>query len=505
MAFRSLSFPIAIPAAIAALLFVAILPRPLPAKSTPAFSDYEYQVTEDGSFGLYKPKGWKVDTRRSSGGKTIHLSDRKGVSRVEMTFLEAVDPRLDSVSLAAATLKEFQARMAGLKIIEARSNRDRTRTVVKYVRSGPGKTSLEGRYTVNVKRPSAVAFGYEAPSKTFRESVPNLLTVISNISLLDEQAYRQRTSGAKGGKPVEMSMKRTQAPDGTCSLLVPEGWKFTAGKGAALCASPDGDTGYLFSVIEFVGPSRIPYFDSSRIPGDLRFAYMPPTDALVTAMRHFGSRNHRVVERHPNPSFAGQAAGMLKRGSDAEIAVISYTSKNGVPCVGYFEVLGLHPMNTGQWGIIPMGFWAPASRFAQSLPSLVKISESYRINEKWASEYVRQGMANVRAMMKKTSSMMSRYSEEMRQSSLAAHQERMKSGDFISYKFSTYMRGEQEWVTALEGGKIYTTDHWGLSSGGKLLIEGPPFNYYNYQGDVKYGDIPVDSSREVYEAVKGIR
>ena len=107
--------------------------------------------------------------------------------------------------------------------------------------------------------------------------------------------------------------------------------------------------------------------------------------------------------------------------------------------------------------------------------------------------------------MQKTSSMMSRYAGEMRESSLAGHQNRMKSSDFTSYKFSTYMRGEQEWVTGLEGGKIYTSDHWGLSSGGQTLIEGPPFNYYNYQGDTRYGHIPVDSSREVFEAVKGYR
>ena len=112
-------------------------------------------------------------------------------------------------------------------------------------------------------------------------------------------------------------------------------------------------------------------------------------------------------------------------------------------------------------------------------------------------------MANLQALMKKTSSMMSRYAEEMRQSNLAGHQNRMKSSDFISYKFSTYMRGEQEWVTGLEGGKIYSSDHQGLSSGGQTLIEGPPFNYCNYQGDVQYGHIPVDASREVFEAVKG--
>ncbi len=151
-----------------------------------------------------------------------------------------------------------------------------------------------------------------------------------------------------------------------------------------------------------------------------------------------------------------------------------------------------------------MGFWAPQDHFARTLPSLIQIMESFQINQQWAADQVRQGMERVQELMKKTSSMMSKYAEEMRQSSLAGHQNRMKSSDFISYKFSTYMRGEQEWVTGLEGGKIYKTDHYGLSSGGKTIVEGPPFNYYNYQGE-KYGHIPVDISREVYEAVKGVQ
>ena len=55
----------------------------------------------------------------------------------------------------------------------------------------------------------------------------------------------------------------------------------------------------------------------------------------------------------------------------------------------------------------------------------------------------------------------------------------------------------------LEGGKIYQSDHWGLSSGGQTIAEGPPVNYYNYRGDYEHGHIAVDSSREVYEAIKG--
>jgi hypothetical protein len=421
-----------------------------------------------------------------------------------MIFLETIDPDNNSVTFACGTLTNMTKQMPDLKIIQANSSHDRMHTMVKYQRNGPKNIPIVGRYYFNVKHPTAVVFGYEAPKKQFKEMIPTLLTIIANITVFDDQTYQRLASQRKDKGPKTLPMKQVSASDGTCRIRVPQGWNFTAGKGMALCASPDGDIGYIFTFIDFVGQSRIPYFNNSSIPG-LRYNYMRPSEALIVASTHFGSSNQRVIERHPNPSWAMQASAFLKRKADAEIALLSFTSKNGTPCVGYYDVVSLHPNTTGQWGIMPMGFWAPQSQFAQYLPSLIKIAKSYRLNQEWASEYVRQGMANLQVLMKKTSSMMSRYAEEMRQTSLAGHQNRMKSSDFTSYKFSTYMRGEQEWVTGLEGGKIYSSDHWGLSSGGKTIVEGPPFNYYNYHGDYELGHIPVDISREVYEAVKGHR
>jgi len=488
---------------LAAFLVFGYSPQNLPAQTKPNLSNYEYHVTEDGTFGLYKPKGWKVGTQRFPNGRMVFLTDPKDLSYVNVIFLEQIDPKLNSVTFAGATLRNVQQQMPDLKILEAKSSRDRLRTVVKIQRRGPKKILIEGKYTFNVKHPTAAVCGYEAPAKQFKEMLPTLMTVIANITILDDQAYHRLAAQRKGGPGKILPMNKRSAPDGTCWLLVPQGWNLTAGKGAALCASPDGDIGYIFTVIHFVGQSRLPYFNSSSIPGDLRYNYMQPTDALIVASRHLGSSNHRVLERHPNPSWAAQATAALNRKADAEISLLSYRSKTGVTCIGYFDILGFHPMSTGQWSIMPTGFWAPEPQFARYLPSLMKIAESYGLNEKWAADYVRQGMENVRRLMKQTSSMMSRYAEEMRQSSLAAHQERMRSQDFISYKFSTYMRGVQEWVTALEGGKIYQSDHWGLSSGGQTIAEGPPVNYYNYRGDYEHGHIAVDSSREVYEAIKG--
>jgi hypothetical protein len=486
-----------------AFLILGFSPKDdLYAQAKPDFSKFEYQVTEDGAFGLYKPKGWTVGTQKYPNGRMVFTTDPQDLSYVSMLFLEKIDQNYDSVSFARVTLKDLSRQIPNLKILGARSSSDRMRTVVNYQRTGPQNVLIEGRYSFNIKRPIAVVFGYETPARHFKEQISILLTVITNITVQDPQVYQKLASQQKGGAGFELPMRETPAPDNTCRLLVPAGWTFNAGKGQALCTAPDGDIGYLYALIGFVGQSRIPHFDSRSIPGNLRYNYMSPTDALIAAGRHSGSSDYRVMERHSNAPWAKQASGYLKRGVDAEIALISCTSRNGVAVTGYYDVLGLHPDNAGQWAIIPMGFWAPTSQFPRHLPSLLKIAESYRMNEAWVKEYVRQGQERVREMMKKTSSMMSRYAEEMRQSSLASHQERMRSGDFISYKFSTYMRGEQEWVTSLNGGAIVKTDHWGLSVGGRYAVEGPPFNYYNFQGE-KYGLIPVDSSREVFDAVKG--
>jgi hypothetical protein len=487
---------------LAALVIIVFSPQESQAQGKPEFSNYEYYVTDDGAFGLYRPKGWKVGTQRFPNGRMVFVTDQKGLSYVSLLFQESIDPGFDSARFASATLKNVIQQVPDLKILEARSSQDRMHTVVKYQRTAPQKVLIEGRYTFNVKRPTALVTGYEAPAKDFRERVSTLLTVVANITVLDDQAYHKLLSQRKDQGPMMLPMREVSAQDNTCRLMIPDGWNLIAAKGAAACASPDENAGYIFTTQGFVARSRIPHFDSSKIPG-LHYEYMRPVDALIVAARHMGSSNHRVLERYSNSSWAMEASVFLRKQMDAEIALISYTNRKGGPCIGYYDVLGSPPDNAGQWGIMPMGFWAPESQFARYLPSLIKIAESFRINEQWAKEYVRQGMAKVREMMGKTSSMMSRYAEEMRQSNLAGHQNRMRSGDFTSYKFSTYMRGEQEWVGSLEGGTVIKTDHWGLSVGGKTVIEGPPFNYYNFQGE-KYGLIPVDISREVFEAVKGV-
>lgn len=62
-------------------------------------------MTEDAAFGLYKPKGWTVGTQKYPNGRMVVTTDPKGLSYVSLLFLEAIDPKHDSVTLAGATLK----------------------------------------------------------------------------------------------------------------------------------------------------------------------------------------------------------------------------------------------------------------------------------------------------------------------------------------------------------------------------------------------------------------
>ena len=232
------------PILFATVLIVALFPHKLYSLGKPAFSNYEFCVTEDGTFGLYKPKGWKVNTQRYPNGRMVFVTDPGDLCFASMTFLDSIDPKHDAVTFAGATMKNIKAEMPGLSIVEARSSRDRMHTVVKYERGHQTSNRIEGKYTFNVKHPTSVVFGYEAPAQQFREMVPTLLTIIANMTVLDDQAYQRIASQQKGQGQAILPMKSVSAADGTCSLMVPDGWTFTAGNGRALCASPDGDTGF---------------------------------------------------------------------------------------------------------------------------------------------------------------------------------------------------------------------------------------------------------------------
>ena len=93
---------------LAALLTFIFPPQTLHAQGKPDFSNYEYSVTEEGTFGLYKPKGWKVATQTYPNGRLVFVTDPQDLCFASGLFLENINPKDDSVAFAGSTLEKRQ-------------------------------------------------------------------------------------------------------------------------------------------------------------------------------------------------------------------------------------------------------------------------------------------------------------------------------------------------------------------------------------------------------------
>jgi hypothetical protein len=98
--------------------------------------------------------------------------------------------------------------------------------------------------------------------------------------------------------------------------------------------------------------------------------------------------------------------------------------------------------------------------------------------------------------------MVTRNAQEIHQMMQAAYDERQKSMEYIDYQRSNYIRGQQDWISTVEGGTLYHTDSWGTKNTATgEYWEGQPYNYVNFKGDnPKYREqmAPIDR-RELWE------
>jgi len=466
----------------------------------------ELFVALDRTFAIYKPVGWQVQTQEYPNGRTVMAVAPLGHAFVQLTLLGTDDRTNDSVQLAATTLKNIRAQNPGLRVAWVRTTADRRRTVVEIDYERPDRTAVRGRQYFLLNFPEARVFGYEIEASRFAAMQPELVSVLANFTVLDPTQFRMPASRDAG--VIETALQPRRLQDGSATLQLPADWQMLGAKGAVLTKSRDGNAGFAFSTADFWGASNIPYFDSPQLPGVIHAPYMPPVDALVTLMKRHGSRDFRVLQRASDPARAAAVSAGINRRSDVETALLAFTNESGVRCKGYFEVIGTSPLASGHWGILYFAVWAAEAQFDRYLPMLVQISASFRIDERWAADYIARGIENLKRQMAKTSQMMADTARSARESSLAAFQERARSSDYIDYKRTQTIRGEQEWVSQVEGGALYRSDHWGLSREGERVGEGQPYNYYNYEGgNPRYNEqmTPVDASREVYERVYGTR
>ena len=129
---------------------------------------------------------------------------------------------------------------------------------------------------------------------------------------------------------------------------------------------------------------------------------------------------------------------------------------------------------------------------------LIAMLSSFSINQAFVKQYVANGLVELRRKQQRTLAIVRRNAEEIRRISYAAHSNRMKSMDYTSYLFSSYMGGEQDWISHMEGGSVYRSDTWGVHR----LKDGQyvsPVDYNHFTGRTRYEQMTPVRTRGDWE------
>ncbi len=436
-------------------------------------------------------------------GKCITVAHPGGMPGV-IFYPCTIEKNIDAVAFAGSLIQASASNLSNLKVVEAYSTKARRKATLELQYTGKTKELMKSRYYITVDDSNALVMEFNTFARNFKAQKPLLLSILSKIKLRSPPAANAAPPRPKPDlannpdAPFLFEMVQYSSSDGSCRMTIPRGWNVAAQRGTLMVTSPDGGAGFAFSTADFIGQGNVPYLDSSKLPG-LHYNYRSPVEAMALVLQLFGATGISSTARYPNNAQASTMSTYLRRSAESEYAMLTYTDKKGKDCKGFFDVTNLKPLYSGKWGTMYEGVWAPRSQFNRYLLTLVDMWESFSINEGWSDAYIRQGVANLKRLGAETIAKSRQYAEEIRQGNLATFNEKMKSGDYIDYKRSTMIRGQQDWVNGLEGGSVYTSDSDGLKRDGRRVIEGQGANYNNFNGQ-KYDLVPLDVNREFFDA-----
>ncbi len=485
--------------AISLILFLGIAATPSLGKEAAktAGNTMKKYVTEQATFVLYMPEGWKASEGDQGKFKTLFVNDPSGLYSAAM-FYGSSPTGKDVLALTGFFANNIRRQLPDLNIVKAMASPDRKKVVFDALYTDRQKKKKEFRVWISGGDGNFTYSSIEAPEGQLKGSRQLLLTILSNVQIM-----KGAVGGTQAGSaPVRVSMVQTRLHDGSATFQIPQGWKHQSfGKGLFIAKDPSGHFTFMVAKAEAVTPQL-----GVKGQGFVVSPYLPPSRALqFFATREGLLANMQFLQVTPRQELAQQIAQVHTAGPvTVEEFVYTFTSQ-GQRCKGFSFGISFGSRLNTNWSLWHMTVAAPADQFDAFAPNFVTMCQSYRINDQFAQDYIAKGMARLRQMQQQTSQMVSRNAQEIRQMMQAAYDERQKSMDYIDYQRSNYIRGNSDWVSTMEGGTIYHSDRWGTknTTTGEYY-EGQPYNYFNFTGkNPKYNEQMQEiNSRELYEKYK---
>lgn len=440
--------------------------------STPMLEAY---VSPSRIFALHKPPGWRVSERAGSDSFSIAVTSPDGASSASLLWQKlppATGRRPFTALEILGSLCEVERKSHPDAVSsESLVSQDGTRAATTQSYRSEG-TDYRSRTFVETDGRSVSVQSYAAPLSRLKEQRPLLMNVLLSVALIKAPQGPVQESRP----PIQKTMVERRAPDGSLRVRVPQDWGFLAGKGMVVAGEPGA--GFIFSA--FAGNPMLP--GATVLQGVIGRNYLPPAQTLPVVLVGFGHRNPVVTWSQPDSATAARYRRELAREAEAADLVATWTSKEGVACMGAFKVVNGVPAVMGQWSSIVAGIWAPKDEFFRYQPVLEQVASSYAVNDAYARQYLQAGLANLRRLQQKTAQAMQslRYAREDLQRGWEARQARK---DYMDSKWDDYRRGNSYWVSDLEGGKVYQTDTHGTKD--TLTgdyYEGGGFTWTHFEG-----------------------
>lgn len=450
-------------------------------------------VTQGADFVLYLPQGWTASEKADGTRLSLTVADPDGLYGAEIDYGPGGK---DCDALTGDMIGRLARRFPGLKLANAMRSADRSRVVFDGSYDDPRKGPREFRCWVTCGGGNFMGSRIEGPAGRLAPNREMLLSVLSNVRLI------KGAFASAGASAAPLPLAPYQLRDGSASFSIPRGWRVQdLGKTQFIALDQAGRFSFMVGKAEMVSPQM-----GLRAPGLLVLPYMTPHEAFQKLCAQLGiARNMEFTWIQRYEDLERSAAQTFTAGSVC-IEAFMYTCDGGIgPSRGFTFGMCFYS-RIGTWSLNHFSVAGPAAEFDAFAPNFANMLQSYRISQAWVGDYIKQGLANLRRLQQETSRVVVRNAQEIRDMMQAAYEERQTSQDYIDYQRTNYIRGEQDWISSVEGGDVYHSDSWGVTNTATgEFSKGQPYDYVHFKGEnPKYKEtMTAVDSRELWE--KNIR
>lgn len=459
----------------------------------------EIYVSQIANFAIYKPAGWEVLEDVDGGMQYIYVVSPGG-DGVEIYYQEEATTE-DVYDMMGALIQVKGEYASDFTLVKTYISSDKRKLVFDATYSDPEKGSREGRFWISLNQGKMfIAIG-ETKKGNFEAQKETLLSIISNVRIIQGANFY----GNQGGQvPEVLPLEDCRLSDGSAYFKIPAGWTYQdMGKTCFIAGNASEEAAFLSTSIDFITPDM-----GVQVQGVPVSYYLHPHEAFAFIMEQqgFGS-DFEFLMVTPREDIAGQMAQVYTAGT-VEVSESLYTfyNKEGTGCKGFTMGICFYSRTGTNWNLKNVTFIAPEEKFDSLIPTFVEMGYSYRIDEAWAANYVEEGMKNLARLQAQTASVIARTSAEISEISNSIYEGKKESQDYIDYLTTSYIRGESDWISTMEGGNVYHSDSWGLTDTGTgTSYEGTSWDYVHFEGQnpVYNEDMIYVDSKEAWKEAFG--